>query len=283
MRAFSLLSDRRPLEFLNSFNGLWSVDDDVRIFGTQLASADPLVLSAVAAACHWIASRGKTVELVAPAMCRHLDEMRLFDCLPPDTIVSNREGPPTPVEVRKALLPVRRLESSDDVNRAVEDFRTNAEAYGGWPAGAVKTRLWISLSELLDNAREHSDSPIGSYAGAWLDDEEGPLRLAVVDLGIGIPDHLRRRAAYGHLSDQAALREAMKEGVSGVESRERGMGFVHVKKEARAVSSGQLMIRAGGAQLATRFSKRREARESSAVDPFPGTWTYLLASRPRRP
>lgn|GEM_PF-5613714 len=284
MGTVSLLSDRNPLEFLSSFDSLWALDDDVRVYATQLTSADPLVLCAVSASCHWLADKGKAIELVVPSACRHLEDMQFFESLPQGINVVNRDTAyPGQAPDSKVLLPIRHLSTADDVNHAVEDFRVNAASYGGWVGGAVNSRLWISLSELLNNAQEHSFSPVGFFAGAWVDDESGPIRLAVVDLGLGVPKHLRRRTKYAHLTDdEAALREAMKEGVSGIDSKERGMGFVHVKKDAQVVSSGRLLIRAGKAQLETRFSRRHESRHSIAVNEFPGTWAYLAASRPRR-
>lgn len=50
------------------------------------------------------------------------------------------------------------------------------------------------MGELCDNARVHGRNDLGVYVAA--DRVERPrrsFRLAIADLGIGIPEHIRRR------------------------------------------------------------------------------------------
>ena len=111
-------------------------------------------------------------------------------------------------------------------------------------------RGWIGVSsrlrdavvgktfELYANAFEHGSSPVGVHSCGQFYYNNGELRLAVVDFGVGIVANVRRFLDDSSISDSDALQWAFQEGNSTILDGiiGRGMGldilrrFVHVNQ-----------------------------------------------------
>lgn len=72
------------------------------------------------------------------------------------------------------------------------------------------------VSELIDNALQHSQSPTGTYVAAQFYPKLGTINTVIADTGIGIREHLSRHPNYRGLSDDLeALRIALTPNVTG--------------------------------------------------------------------
>ena len=90
------------------------------------------------------------------------------------------------------------------------------------PQIEIDHALKITLSEIINNVIDHSQSSIGCYISAQAYPKENQLILSVADLGVGFLETLRPR--YKNLSkDQDAIALAVESGVSS-KSRDRNAG-----------------------------------------------------------
>lgn len=84
------------------------------------------------------------------------------------------------------------------------------------------------VGELFVNGFTHSESPVGVVAFGQFFPRTRELRLVVMDLGVGIPETIRRRLEPQHrsgwLEDGKALEWAFKRGYSGTRDA-RGLGL----------------------------------------------------------
>ena len=159
-------------------------------------------------------------------------------------------------EHRAVLIPLTRLHAQTESDRLDEEIGNllGAQFTNGIAGlGAVFSN---TIGELCDNATTHGKNEHGAYVAAQRYQKTRCV-LAIGDIGIGIPEHLRR--VHPHLRDDgAAIAEATKERVSGVmgaEASHRGIGYHHVidtMRETR-LPSGLLRIWSGrGSVLARR-------------------------------
>ena len=93
-------------------------------------------------------------------------------------------------------------------------------------ASSKKTPLWLALEycfrEMFRNAFEHSRVHSVWYAGSTRRNKDD-VQIAIVDGGRGIRSSLADNAAEQHANDEAALRAAMRPGVSRNSGRVRGV------------------------------------------------------------
>lgn len=129
--------------------------------------------------------------------------------------------------------------------------------------------LQTSLQELMINTRDHAESSFGGVLSARVHINQGELRAAVVDAGVGVRRSLSRRNELR--SDDEALRLAIEEGVSARSVRRNmGMGLPSIRHIA-AGNGGELLLASGHASL--RAGSR--VATASLEHPFPGTLALL--------
>lgn len=165
---------------------------------------------------------------------------------------------------------------------AVENFADRLpRLLSGQDPGLKRTpALGFASGELCDNAISHSgESPIFVAAQRYTGrtSRSAPrLELAVADIGIGIPSHLRGNPRYSGIEqDQEAISLALKPGVTGTRDR-RGYGFFDVLTAAERVGTGELLIFSGHGRALVPFGKGgRRSRFSSLEDALPGTWVMI--------
>jgi anti-sigma regulatory factor (Ser/Thr protein kinase) len=141
----------------------------------------------------------------------------------------------------------------------------------------------MAVSELCDNALQHGRNALGAYVAAdRVDAERGEFRLAIADLGIGIPEHIRARHPEWQ-DDTAAIVRALQRGVTGTGDPHRGNGFAEVVDDVsralvRAVSSVQIEIRsAKGGVVLDLVDGRVGSRPANVERARRGTWiTYTV-------
>jgi len=279
MKSISLYAEESDERFHASFDSLWVEPTDVEIFAQGLYDANPYVLCGLAAVSHWLISQGFSVTLNAPTASRHLDEMDFYLALPDKVRVAGRSTASYQPNW-KAILPVRNVRSTSDINSVVREFIDYGREAKNWLRGISTKIAETCLGEGLDNAREHASSTLGIFAGAWAYHDDGPLCLAVVDLGMGIPNHLRRSPKYCELSDEDALRQAVQQRVSGVDDPHRGFGLPNIRQAASESGRKSVVaIRAGEAQLKAYFDRGKTKREIESTAWVPGTWIRIEISR----
>jgi hypothetical protein len=111
------------------------------------------------------------------------------------------------------------------------------------------------------------------------------FRLAIADLGIGIPEHIRARHPEWQ-DDNAAIVRALERGVSGTGDPHRGNGFAEVFHDAlekllvRNKSSVAMDIRSARGRVTVGLYDGRQVAEPLSVGrPRRGTWiTYTVSS-----
>jgi len=156
-------------------------------------------------------------------------------------------------DVRGSNLPLEIV-----TQRPSSDFSYHAasllaeEFPGGLPAG-MTARIADSVDEVILNAMAHSESPIGCVIVGQAFPANQCIEVAIVDLGVTIRGHLGRR--FAHLAtDEQAIREAVKEGVTGtlpgavnlLGDPNSGIGLSELKDFVEA-TNGELAILSGSA------------------------------------
>lgn len=149
------------------------------------------------------------------------------------------------------LIPITQLREFQEVDELGERVYQLFMGHSDDEVAVFASAMHMAVSELCANAVEHGENPLGCYVAAQR--YERPHRrtvLAMGDLGIGIPSHMRHRFS-GLRGDRTALREALKEGVTATGKDERGIGFTSVIEEAIAsrMRYATLDIHSGKAQL----------------------------------
>jgi len=141
------------------------------------------------------------------------------------------------------------------------------------------------LLELLRNAVQHSEDPLGAVVaaqrmGAGQQRSRPMIQLAVADAGIGIPRHLRR--SHPHLMDyRQALERALLPHISGTfeegltgSFENAGLGLYMISELARQ-THGRLLIATTGAALVVQPGVAGSVASPRFLEPagvgFPGT------------
>lgn len=259
-------------------------EKDVVLDASALRFAVPTFLLRLRAFVEWHLNRGHSVTVIAPTnqvVAAYMARMGIAVGLPKGIFV----GLPAlsdPAE-SDVLIPVTQLREFQEVDELGEQVFQLFLAHHSEDVAAFASAMHMAVSELCANAVEHGANPCGCYVAAQR--YERPQRrtiLAIGDLGIGIPEHMRKQ--FPDLrGDRTALREALKEGVTATGKRERGIGFTSVVEEAMAsqMRYATLDIHSGKAQLQQLVSPEGEPNVSTSIAPNKiGTWlTFEIGPR----
>jgi len=251
-------------------------ETSVVLDATALRFAVPTFLLRLRAFVEWHLHRGHSVTVLAPtnqAVAAYMAHMGVAKGLPEGTFVGLPDvSNPSESDV---LIPVTQLREFQEVDELGERVYNLFLAHHSADVAAFASAMHMAVSELCANAVEHGANPCGCYVAAQR--YERPQRrtvLALGDLGVGIPKHMRKR--FRDLKgDRTALREALKEGVTATGKQERGIGFTSVAEEAMAsqMRYATLDIHSGKAQLQQVVSPTREPAISTSTAPNKiGTW-----------
>jgi len=135
---------------------------------------------------------------------------------------------------------------------------------------------------LCGNAIEHGANPLGAYVAVRrTTDPRRQISVAIGDLGMGIPEHIRQR--YPEWTDDGyAIARATDEQVTGTGHPHRGIGFSSTFEAAltRHLHAAQMDILS-----AEGFCRVQLVQQDRKIETFPasrfrrGTWmTYNLVS-----
>jgi hypothetical protein len=261
------------------------LDDDVLLDATDLRSCHPMFALRLRLFIDWHLNAGHKVIFKTPRdrdTSQQLADLGVADSLE-DTVVS-LPGPRA--ERTNSILPLRRFGTFPDVEdialETVDLLHRQSEAVGCWG-----NAMFAAVSELCNNALQHGKNELGAYVVAERTANRGgsELRLAIADLGIGIPEHIRSQHPEWQ-DDTAAIARAIERGVSGTGDIYRGNGFSEVFDEAlqtdlvRARSAAIVDIRSGRGRVSVELVggvKKAEGHQGQI--PRRGAWiTYTIAT-----
>ena len=218
----------------------------------------------------WHRPQGRTVELIPP---QGSAARRLFEAM--------RIGDEGGAEEDDAVLPVTKLTEFLDVEEVAKRTQQILE-YDLPDVSLLGEATFEAVSELCGNAVEHGQNPLGAYVAVRrVTDPRRQISIAISDLGMGIPEHVRQR--YPEWDDDGfAIAQATTEGVSGTGHPNRGIGFSSTFEAALTTSlhAAQMDIRS-----ANGLCRIQAVQEKPKVETIPGprfrrgTWiTYDLVS-----
>ena len=211
--------------------------------------------------------RGKIL-LPEPDVASYMERMNLFELLRKAgwTVPQVKTGP-REVLFHK-LLEVTALRDAWAVEDMADRLPKLFAGKGGEPR---KLRaLHFAFGELCDNAASHSDStPFFVAAQRYTGATSGPparFELAVADVGIGIPNHLRGNPEYAAVKDDGqTIRLAVRPGISGTRER-RGYGFHDILRQAEEVGQGEIIVCSGGGMGLLPFGHPDRRRRFTRLD-----------------
>ncbi len=180
-----------------------------------------------------------------------------------------------------SILPVTHLEGFTAVEEVAAQVREILE-YQVHDLSPLGDATFMAVSELCGNSIEHGRHGSGALVCVRRVTEPRPtVSIAISDLGMGIPEHIRQR--YPEWSDdEFAIAQAMQPGVSGIDDPHRGNGFSETFDAALTSSLHAARIEI---YSASGFVRDQIVQEGHKVDAFPaasfkrGTWiAYELVS-----
>lgn len=180
-----------------------------------------------------------------------------------------------------AIMAVTRLHEFNEVEAVAERTREILE-YQLTDVSPLGQAAFMAVSELCGNAIDHGRNALGAYVAVRrVTDPRRQVSIAISDLGIGIPEHIRQR--YPEWSDDGwAIAHATEDHVSGTNDPHRGIGFSAVIESALTSSlhAAQMNILS-----ANGFCRLQTVQESRKVEVLPtprfrrGAWiAYDLVS-----
>jgi hypothetical protein len=255
--------------------------DEIEVDATALGNVVPIFLLRLATFIRWHVAQGRSVVLKWPAdplVGAHLSRMRLADCLPPESI-RGFDGEVPPAD--NVVLPITQISKPTEIDALADPLLDVVTGHAGSGA-ALGPAFHMAVSELCGNAVEHGANPTGAFVTAQR--YEGPprLSLAIADLGVGIPEHVRQQFPEWH-DDAGAIANATHERVSGTGSPERGFGFAEIFREAlaTAMNAAEMNIRSCRGHVTIRATDDRVVPAGWATPYKRGSWiSYeLVAAR----
>jgi hypothetical protein len=251
-------------------------EQSVVLDARALRFAVPAFLLRLRAFVEWHQERGHSVEVLAPtnaAMAAYMARMRIADGLRDGSFVGLPEI--SAHGDSDVLIPITQLREFQEVDELGERVFQLFLGHCDDDVSVFASAMHMAVSELCANAVEHGANPCGCYVAAQR--YERPHRhtvLALGDLGVGIPAHMRKE--FDQLKgDRTALREALKEGVTATGRDERGIGFTSVAEEAMnsRMRYAALDIHSGRAQLQQVVTPEGISAVTTASAPNKiGTW-----------
>ncbi len=205
---------------------------------------------------------------------RYLERMDFFTndirwCMSPEGSNFIRHPP------EGRFMPMRnlhRLSETDGTSREMVRCLTMGDPASG-------STLQYVLSELIDNALQHSDSSTGAFVTAQKYDKLGKVHLLIVDTGIGIRGHLRKNPRYRQITDDInAIKTALTPFVTGsylanpddlLEYDNQGLGL-SVSDQIAKRSGGELYLWTG-----TALYRSQSGEVESMPVAWPGTVIFL--------
>jgi hypothetical protein len=246
---------------------------------TDLQMPDPLLLIRLRAFIDWHCARGQEVLVTCSQRSNvraYLERMHLASDLPPGCICGL--GTLGADDHSSVLIPIRRLRIPADGDELEQELEDLYLAHFDGPLAKLADAFTITVGEISDNATTHGhvDGSVAYVAAQRY--QQSRCVLAIGDLGIGIPAHMRQNLPDLQTDDEA-IREATKEGQSGTGLSTRGYGYQNVIDALREpqVPWGELRIWSGKGRfrIETQGGAQLRRRAWGIEDSTKGSWIRL--------
>jgi anti-sigma regulatory factor (Ser/Thr protein kinase) len=228
----------------------------------------------------WHHAQGRSLSVVPPAEHQarmSFDQMQVVDT----SYIELRENEKPNSLAGIAILPLTPIADHTTVEVVAATTREIIE-YQYTDVSPLGHACYMAVSELCGNAIEHGRNGLGAYVAVQRFSEPRPqISVAISDLGIGIPEHIRQR--YPEWADDSfAIAHAMDPQISGTGHPHRGNGFPETFEAAlvSSLSAARLDVHS-----ANGFVRTQIVQETKKIDMFPaaafkrGTWiAYDLIS-----
>ncbi len=252
------------------------LESPIVVNAARLGLSHPMFLVRLRLFVDWHLAAGHDVSVTPPAqpdVLQQWGDMRLADGWPADTIVALPEPHPR----THSILAIHRLRTFHDVEdaaaAAAELLGHQAPELARWGEAAH-----MAISELCDNAIQHGTNELGAYVVADRTIDPQPcFRMAIADLGIGIPEHIRARHPEWQ-DDNAAISRVLDRGVTGTGDPHRGNGYAevldlaHAAQLQRAQSALSLDIRSAKGRVEVALVDGTMRPTPLDTQPRRGTW-----------
>lgn len=281
----SLILQLRRVEPSAPASAVWEVDlQPVRFM-------DPYGMIGLLEMGRYLRNKGYLPHLCLPArqeVVKYMDRMDFFKAssgiyqiVPPAFRPEERfqRSPRSDV-----LLEITSIQGCDDIHAIVEEVEERAESILRSNLNYDRTAIdlfVVALSEVCQNIPEHSQD-IGFVAIQKYHFSrrlgKNVVKIAVMDLGIGIKQSLEERYAPRFKeawSDFQAISLALFEGASRFSDPGRGHGLSEVRKLVQRWD-GWISIRSGTARVILPPTWNAGARHQSDLSPFPGTLISIV-------
>lgn len=246
--------------------------DATRIMAGSMEFATPLNLCGLRAVLEFAAMNLDEVLFDCPNdvnVYNYIERMALFKDLP-ENVTLSRARPSLNINVRETLIELTRVGDPDSVEHILEAVQK--AAYHEFGRNRVAKACGTAIAAAAENVLDHAQSPVSAFVAAQRY-KDGGLELACVDLGLGIPTTLRRRAEYSQLSDIEAIECALKDGVTSSSDGDagRGAGLADLCKTVRSAGHSTLTIHSGHAYVTVGKSSQM-AQVTTPATAVIGTW-----------
>ena len=240
----------------------------------------PMLLVRVAVFCDWHRRLGAQVQLVPPvdrAAGALLSAMFPSGPDPLDAATAVQ----LEIDPEHVVLPVTRLKGHLDVELVADRTRQILE-YERPDVAPLGSAVFMAVSELCGNGVDHGRNEFGTYIAVQrVLAPRRQISVAVADLGMGIPEHVRQR--YPEWSDDGyAIANAMEPRVTGTGDEHRGNGYTETFEAAltSTLHAARLDVHAANGFVRTELV---DGRRKVDVIPAPrfrrGTWiSYDIVS-----
>lgn len=172
------------------------------------------------------------------------------------------------------LVELAMIQTPTDVSQQFERvLNIGAGQFGA--NSPMTTAFATAVGVAAENSVEHASAPVPAMMAAQ---RYGPstLRLAVVDLGLGIPTTLRRNPLHRDLDDAAAIVRSLDDGVSSITELGRGGGLADMIRKISRVGSARLKITSGAAEVQhAQTGPVHRAHSLELAEPARGTWLAM--------
>lgn len=240
----------------------------------------PLFVVRIRTFLEWHCSRDRALRLKRPtdgAARKMFDALRVTEGLPVDVDGSPARAP-SDDDVVLSVAALREFAGVEDVALKTREILE----YQMTDISALGHASYMAVSELCGNAIEHGANPLGAYvAAARFHEPRRQVSIAIGDLGVGIPEHLRQRYPEW-FDDGFAIAQALDRRVSGTRDPHRGNGFSEAFEAAlsSALHAARIDIHSANGFVRTQFYGGEKKLESFPAPRFRrGTWiSYDLVS-----
>jgi len=182
--------------------------DDLEIDASGVRAVSPLAAVRIAMLMGVARVRGCKVEFVEPEDPVARATFDAYSMLEPIDAADLRIDRP----VSGVILPCTSLRQIREIDRIADQLIEPLVDHFA-DAAVVQDAVLMAFDELCQNAMEHGTSPSGCVVAMARSaiDGVGKISMSIGDLGIGIPDHIRRTQP-GIVLDHHAIGRALEEG-----------------------------------------------------------------------